>query len=158
MSYHPYVASPGKRRDRLADPSMRRPVLDMGWRPECRNEGECGENHKTGFASRATDAQNAAMDLAGATEILKQHRAALSRRGVARLDIFGSTARGESAGGSDIDIVVDIEPDRKFSLIDQASLRVFLCEALGSEVDVVVREDLRPHFRAVVDRDAVQVI
>lgn len=98
------------------------------------------------------------MNLAKATKILNRHRAALSRRGVARLDIFGSTARGESTAGSDIDIVVDIEPDRKFSLIDQASLRVFLCETLKGEVDVVVREDLRPYFRAIVDRDAVQVI
>ena len=114
--------------------------------------------YKSEFASRAGGAQNTSMNLTRATEILMSHRAALNQRGVARLDIFGSTARGESDAGSDIDIVVDIEPNRKFSLIDQASLRVFLSESLDSEVDVVVREDLRPRFRAVVDRDAVRVI
>ncbi|MCH8999831.1 MAG: hypothetical protein IID48_16440 [Proteobacteria bacterium] len=55
-------------------------------------------------------------------------------------------------------MVVDIEPGRKFSLIDLASLRVFLCDIFGCEADVIVREDLRPRFREEIEREAVQVL
>ena len=89
---------------------------------------------------------------------LKEHADAIRARGVVHLDLFGSAARGEAGPDSDIDVVIDIEPDHKFSLIDVASLRVFLCDIFGREVDVVVREDLRPRFRAEVELETVQVL
>ena len=55
-------------------------------------------------------------------------------------------------------VVVDIEPGRKFSLIDLASLRVLLCDIFGREADVIVREDLRPRFREEIEREAVRVL
>jgi predicted nucleotidyltransferase len=46
----------------------------------------------------------------------------------------------------------------KFSLFDLASLRVFLCDLVGRETDVVIREDLRPAFRERIARESVPVI
>jgi hypothetical protein len=93
-----------------------------------------------------------------AIAILRSHADEIRARGVTRLALFGSTARGEAGPASDIDVVVDIEANRKFSLFDLASLRVLLCDLVGRETDVVIREDLHPDFRERIARDSVRVI
>ncbi len=110
------------------------------------------------FAFLRYSSQNRAMNHEDAVGILRSHAEELRARGVTRLDLYGSTARGDARPGSDVDVVVDIEPGRKFSLIDLASLRVFLCDIFGCEADVIVREDLRPRFREEIEREAVQVL
>lgn len=90
--------------------------------------------------------------------IVRAHATELHARGVARLGLFGSTARGESGEASDIDIVVEIASGRKFSIIDLAGLRAYLCDLFRRETDVVVREDLRPDFRAAIDRETVRLL
>ncbi len=89
---------------------------------------------------------------------MKDHEGEIRARGVTRLALFGSIVRNEARPDSDVDVVVDIEQGRKFSLIDHASLRVFLCDIFGCEADVVIREDLRPRFRDEVERDTVRVL
>jgi len=49
-------------------------------------------------------------------------------------------------------------PAGKFSLIDLAGLRAYLCDLFQHETDVVVREDLRPSFREEIDRETVRVL
>jgi uncharacterized protein len=53
--------------------------------------------------------------------------------------------------------VVDIAPGRKFSLIDQAGLRLYVCDLFGREADVVIREDLRKHFRTRIAPEEIAV-
>lgn len=98
------------------------------------------------------------MDRRQAASIVKQHAEVIRARGVTHLALFGSLARGDAGNQSDVDVVVDIEPGRKFSLIDLASLRVFLSDILACEADVVIREDLRPRFREEIERDTVRVL
>ncbi len=98
------------------------------------------------------------MDRDEAIRILKDHEGEIRARGVTRLALFGSIVRNDARPDSDVDVVVDIEPGRKFSLIDHASLRVLLCDIFGCEADVVIREDLRPRFRDEVERDTVRVL
>lgn len=98
------------------------------------------------------------MDRDAIATIVNAHAAEIRARGVSRLDLFGSAARGESSATSDIDIVVDIAPGRKFSLIDLGGLRAYLSDLFARETDVAVREDLRPSFRAEVERDAVRLM
>jgi hypothetical protein len=45
--------------------------------------------------------------------LLQQHRDSFRELGVKRLGLFGSFVRGEQTDSSDIDILVEFEPERK---------------------------------------------
>jgi predicted nucleotidyltransferase len=53
-----------------------------------------------------------------ALETLRRSEQALRARGVRRAALFGSVARGESRPGSDIDIMVEIDPDAHITVFD----------------------------------------
>ncbi len=75
------------------------------------------------------------------------------RRGAVRLRIFGSVARGTDDEKSDVDFLVDLEPGR--SLLDLGGLGMDLQELLGTKVDVVTPNGLKPRIRARVLEEAV---
>lgn len=93
-----------------------------------------------------------------AIDILKAHADEIRARGVTRLALFGSTARNEARSDSDVDVLVDIDEKRKFSLIDLAALRLYLCDILGREVEIAERPNLKPFLRDDVLADAVEVL
>jgi predicted nucleotidyltransferase len=76
-----------------------------------------------------------------------------AKRGAHNIRIFGSVARGESDANSDIDFLVDLEPDR--SLFDLSGLLIDLEAMLQTEVDVVTERGLRARIRDRVLREAV---
>jgi hypothetical protein len=65
--------------------------------------------------------------------------------GASNVRVFGSVARGEEVGGSDVDFLVDLEDGR--SLLDLGGLAMDLSDPLGSEVDVVTEKGLRERLR-----------
>jgi putative addiction module CopG family antidote len=81
----------------------------------------------------------------------------LRRRGVASLYLFGSVLHGEAGPGSDIDLFVDVAPDRLFSLVDLVSAKDFVEEAIGRPVDLVVRGGLHPLLRDKIVAEAERV-
>ena len=76
-----------------------------------------------------------------------------ARRGARNVRVFGSVARGENDPLSDIDFLVDLEPDR--SLFDLSGLLIDLEAALHSEVDVVTELGLPSRLRDRGLREAV---
>jgi predicted nucleotidyltransferase len=68
-----------------------------------------------------------------------------AKRGARNIRVFGSVARGESDAQSDIDFLVDLEPDR--SLFDLSGLLIDLEAVLQTEVDVVTESGLRSRVR-----------
>ncbi len=90
-------------------------------------------------------------------ELLKARREEIlriaARRGARNVRVFGSIARGEATDTSDIDLLVDMEPDR--SLLDLGGLWSDLNDLLEVRVDVVTERGLRPRIRERVLREAI---
>jgi uncharacterized protein len=81
----------------------------------------------------------------------------LRQRGVASLALFGSSVRGNRRSDSDVDVLIDIDPNMRFSLVDLVGVKDFLEDRLGRSVDVVTREGLEPLIRDQVLREAEAV-
>ena len=73
--------------------------------------------------------------------------------GARNVRVFGSVARGKDTGTSDLDLLVDLDPDR--TLMDLGGLLMELQSLLGRPVDVATEAMLRPHVREQALRDAV---
>jgi predicted nucleotidyltransferase len=69
-----------------------------------------------------------------------------ARYGAHNLRLFGSVARGDDSAGSDVDLLVEMEPDR--SLLDIVGLGQDLEELLHRKVDVLTDASLHPALRA----------
>ena len=85
---------------------------------------------------------------------LKALEKPLRERGLAALALFGSTAKGTARPDSDIDVLIDVAPNVRFSLVDLVSVKDFLEDQLGRTVDVATREGLDPAIRDRVIREA----
>ena len=67
--------------------------------------------------------------------------------------IFGSVARHEADSASDLDLLVEMEPERR--LFDLGGLLMDLQELLGCRVDVVTEKELRGRIRDRVLKEAM---
>ena len=82
---------------------------------------------------------------------------AVRHRGATSLYLFGSSARDEATADSDLDLFIDYDPTRKFSLVDLVGIKFLLQDTLGVEVDVTTRDSLHPMLREEIERSAVRV-
>ena len=78
-------------------------------------------------------------------------------RGATSLYLFGSTVRGEAGAGSDLDMFIDYDPRKKFSLVDLAGIKLYLEDTLGVDVDVTTRDSLHPMLRKDIEQSALRV-
>ena len=80
----------------------------------------------------------------GVLELLRQRRNEIlklaSQHGARNVRVFGSAARGEADGDSDIDFLVELEPGR--TLFDLGALLMDLQDLLGRKVDVVTDDSI----------------
>jgi hypothetical protein len=91
-----------------------------------------------------------------ALDRLRQCKPDLERRyGVMRLGVFGSIARGESSGASDVDVVVELREPDLFSLVH---IKDALSETLRAPVDIVsFRQRMNGYLKARILAEAVYV-
>jgi len=73
-------------------------------------------------------------------------------RGARNVRVFGSVARKEAREDSDLDLLIDLDPDR--SLLDVGGLAMDLSLLLDRPVDVVTEAGLRERIRSRVLREA----
>ena len=79
---------------------------------------------------------------------------ALCRRfGIARLDVFGSVARGEDGPGSEVDLLYKLAQGRSLGW-EIEDLSQDLADLFGRPVDLVSRKALHPLIRDQVLADA----
>ncbi|MGH3926187.1 MAG: nucleotidyltransferase family protein, partial [Pseudonocardiaceae bacterium] len=69
------------------------------------------------------------------------------RRGTRRLSLFGSALRDDFTDRSDVDLLVEFEPDRTPGLFRLASMERELESLIGRPVDLRTYHDLSKHFR-----------
>ncbi len=86
---------------------------------------------------------------------LRENEAALRARGVAHAALFGSRARGDDRPDSDIDIMIEIEPEAIDDVYAYVGLKSYIAELFSEPVDVVSREFLKPYVRPPAEADAV---
>lgn len=88
---------------------------------------------------------------------LKLRADALKGMGATALYLFGSTVRDEAQRSSDLDLFIDYDPTKRFSLLDLVGIKQFLEEELSVEVDVTTRSSLHPMLRTDIEQSAIRV-
>lgn len=79
------------------------------------------------------------------------------RNHIRRLAFFGSVLRDDFRPDSDVDVLVEFEPDASVGLIKMAGLEIELSEIIGRKVDLRTPQDLSRYFRdKVVETAEVQ--
>ena len=74
---------------------------------------------------------------------------------VKTLEAFGSYVRGEQRKRSDVDILVEF--DKAIDLFMFMELEEYLSEVLSIEVDLVMRDTLKPRIKEKILREAIPI-
>jgi hypothetical protein len=88
--------------------------------------------------------------------ILRENADELHEMGLAKLYLFGSVARGDTAP-ADVDLAFEVGGNPHFSLLTQAGAMNRLEELLGRPVDLVQRECLHPRIKDRIEAEMVEV-
>ncbi len=88
-------------------------------------------------------------------DTLAKHQKEWQAKGVKSLAVFGSVARDEATERSDIDILVEYEPEAHVGLFEFVRLQRYLSELLGGQVDLATQEALRQEMRSEILQEAV---
>lgn len=77
--------------------------------------------------------------------IISEHQHQIKDFGVKRCGIFGSVVRSKQTARSDVDVLVEFEPNQK-TFDNFMRLALFLEELFGRKVDLVTVESLSPYI------------
>ena len=86
---------------------------------------------------------------------MKERETDLRAHGVRHAALFGSVARDEQRPDSDIDILVDLDPEIVATMFDYAGLKAYVASLFQGSVDVIDREALKPRLRPHAAADAI---
>ena len=95
------------------------------------------------------------MNSCEAIETLRRSEQALRGRGVTHAALIGSVARGDNRLNSDIDIMIEIDPDARITVFDYVDLKDYIAKLFDDPVDVVNRESLKSYVRPAATADAI---
>lgn len=95
------------------------------------------------------------MNRDGILAVLKSAEPDLKARGVAHAAVFGSRARGDAGISSDVDVLVDLQSDRRLDLFGYVEVVQYIEGLFPLPVDVANRATLKEAVRPTVERDAV---
>ena len=81
--------------------------------------------------------------------------------GIRQLAVFGSALRDDFGPDSDVDLLVDFEPDRIPGLMGLAGMEIELSEMFGRDIDLLTRvevESSRNYIRRKSILDSIEVV
>jgi len=83
----------------------------------------------------------------------------LRASGVGALYLFGSHARDEADGDSDVDIFIDPQADEDFGFLNYMKAYEAIVDAVGPDIDIgySTREGLSPYIRGAVEQEATRI-
>ncbi len=91
----------------------------------------------------------------GILEMMRRARPELMREfGVTRLALFGSYARGDAVEGSDVDVLVEVDPTLGVRFVDLAERIEAL---LGVRADLVSRRAIPLRYWPEIERELLDV-
>ena len=76
---------------------------------------------------------------------------------IKNLGLFGSYARGENSENSDIDILIEYDSSKPFSLFTLISLEDFLTKLFNIKVDLVNKKSIKPALKENILNEVVYV-
>jgi hypothetical protein len=86
---------------------------------------------------------------------LKENRSFFYEKfGVTRIGIFGSFARGEQTFSSDIDIIIEIEKDKK-NIHNFLQIKRFLEKELERKIDLGFEHSLKPIIKEKIGKQII---
>ena len=88
--------------------------------------------------------------------ILRSAEPRLRELGVKHLSIFGSMARGTQRPESDIDLLLDLDEQRRIDLFDYAAIIAEIQKFVPQRVDVALRNSLKSHVARDALRDEIR--
>jgi predicted nucleotidyltransferase len=88
---------------------------------------------------------------------IRKNAEAIRAEGVTKLAIFGSRARGDNRTNSDIDVLIEVEPDISFSILDLIGVEHIIQDATGLPAQVTMRRSMPPRFAQRIADDILEV-
>jgi predicted nucleotidyltransferase len=82
---------------------------------------------------------------------------ALRAEGVTKLAIFGSRAREDARQDSDLDILIEVDPHAKFSLLTLVGVEHIVRDATGLQTQASMRRSLDPRMAERIADDIIEV-
>ena len=88
---------------------------------------------------------------------IRQHAPAIKAEGVTKLAIFGSRARGDNRPDSDIDVLIEVEPERAFSILNLIGVEHIIRDATGLQTQATMRRSMPSRFAERIADDILEV-
>ena len=77
-----------------------------------------------------------------------------SRYPIHHIELFGSVARNDNSENSDIDLLVDVDPEIGLAIVD---LSEELETLLGASVDLITTRGINPRLKKRIERELIHV-
>lgn len=87
---------------------------------------------------------------------LNRNREKLRTHHVRHIAVFGSTARDQATEHSDVDLLVEFEPDAPVGLFAFVRLLDFLTNVMDTRIDLATPGALRPEMRDEIVSEAIR--
>jgi len=99
--------------------------------------------------------QSSGMDAGSVIATLRTHEPELKAAGILHLQVFGSVARNQATGDSDVDLIAEFDRSKRLTLFSMVHLENRLCDLLGAKVDLSPADAMKEPLRSRALAEAI---